>query len=184
MFILLKKHYRSFVLTMSAFLVIGLLSGCTQTATSSIAGSWSITHVDFLGESEAGSVDAGFSIDEEGWRKSSNVLVFDRSGSFHSEVKYVNEQVFAGQSLDLTQYTGWSFVADNKEANQINGKIIFTPPVEDYNYSLSLSQDNVMTLTISELYMVESEVADGGYITKGGEIPMTYTITLCKTPEE
>lgn len=152
-----------------------------------IAGSWSIRTGTFsYVETGIGGFDGSFSVGEEGQRDIGNILVFDSSGSFHSEFSLINDDYFAGESLNLAAYSGWRFVlnTDNSNDGSLSGELVFTPVTGDYEYTLSLSEIDMLTLTVSELYSKQSVTTDAGFVTKGGEVPMTYTFTLVRTPED
>ena len=174
--------HKKIVFSLVVLMLISLLASCADTTQDEISGSWSISGIALLGSSDVGSVDMSFSVDEDGQRKSENILFFDSSGDFRSDCKLISVQLYAGESLNLTAYDGWKFIKESENEDTISGKIEFTPVTGDFSYALSLSRDSVMTLTVTEVYHVESASVEG-YMTKGGEIPMTYTLTLIRTPE-
>jgi len=150
-----------------------------------LIGSWSLKSCAFSYEDTGvGGFDGSFSIDEEGLHKSSNILIFNASGDFDSGYKLVDPNIFAGESLDLTQYNRWDFIEDDTPArgSVLSGRLELKPGVEGFGYSVMLSDDNILTLIITELFIAESMTTPQGYITKGGEVPMTYTLTLVPTP--
>lgn len=147
-----------------------------------IWGSWSLNSIKFLGSSDAGSADGGFSVDNKAQRDSKNIMLFDKSGNFHSGINHSNARIFAGESLNLTAYNRWKFTKENENSASIKGRMEFSPVTGKFSYTLSISEDNIMTITIKESYNIKSESV-GGYRTKSGVIPMTFTLTLVRTPE-
>ena len=147
-----------------------------------IWGSWSLNSIKFFGSSDVASVDVGFSVDNKAQRDSKNIMFFDKSGNFHSGINHSNARIYAGESLNLTAYNRWKFTKENENSASINGRMEFSPVTGKFSYTLSISEDNVMTITIKESYNKKSESV-GGYMTKSGVIPMTFTLTLVRTPE-
>jgi len=173
----------AFALMLSLTLLSAALTGNTP---GSISGSWSISRCAFsFVDTGIGGFEGSFSIDEEGQRSSGNILLFDNSGRFFAEFSLVNDEIFAGESLNLAAYSEWSFIPNKGDGDDrtISGQLVFTPVTGDFEYTISISEDEIMTLTISELYNKQSTTTDAGLVTKSGEVPMTYTFTLVRTPE-
>jgi len=151
-----------------------------------LVGSWSLSGCAFSYEDTGiGGFEGSFSINEEGLLKDTNILRFDRSGRFSSGFRMVDPDVFAGESLDLTQYDRWRLIEDSDPigGSILSGELVFEPSVEGFGYTVSLSGDDKLTLVITELYVAESQTTREGYRTMGGEVPMTYTMTLVPTPQ-
>jgi len=153
---------------------------------SKIVGSWSLSGCAFSFEDTGvGGFEGSFSVNEDGLTMSTNLFRFDSSGGFNSGFKLVNPEIYAGESLDFTQYNRWRLIEDATPASGsiLSGELEFEPSVEGFGYTASLSEDEKLTLTITELFVAESITTKEGFITVGGEVPMTYTMTLVPTPE-
>ena len=151
-----------------------------------LVGSWSISAGAFSYEDTGiGGFEGSFTVSAEGLLVSSNMFLFDSSGAFYSEYNLVDPNVMAGESLNMTRYERWSVIEDSVPANGsvLSGKLEFVPPADDgFGYELFLSPDDVLTLVITELYYVQSTTTAQGLVTMGGDVPMTYTLTLVPTP--
>jgi len=157
-----------------------------RASNSRLVGSWSLSRCAFSFEDTGvGGFEGSFSIDEEAQLESSNILVFERSGDFSAGFRLVDPYIFAGESLDLTQYNRWRFIEDETPASGSvqSGKLVFEPSVEGFGYTVLLSDDGKLTLIITEIFVAESYTTPEGYVTVGGEVPMTYTLTFVPTPD-
>ena len=154
---------------------------------SRLEGSWSLSKGAFtFVDTGAGGFEGNFTIDDEGMLLSSNIFKFENSGKFKSDFNMVDPNVCAGESLNFTQYGSWDFDEDEAVINggAIIGALEFKPYAEGFDYAFMLSPDDVLTLVVTELYIAESVKTDQGFVTQGGEVPMTYTLTLVPTPGE
>ena len=181
---------RLFVLVMAAMCMI-FLSACEKNENDQsresaliigkLSGSWSINGFERTGEFTISTED-DITFDENTQRQSGYILLFDENGSFRSECNLAANGFFVGEALNFKQYDEWEFLEVNENNGTLSGRLELRPVNEQYNYTMAVSEDDILTLTATEeslkLFTFSADGSEG----ENRELLSTYTLTLVRTP--
>jgi hypothetical protein len=149
-----------------------------------LIGVWSIKEISFKTEpNNVEQISMAFEYPDETLSKKSNLLSFQEEGIFNSGIDMSNDGI-SGKATAFKKNDKWqcdNFVKGESGKNNFifSCNLKLSPESEGLDYKLCLETENTVQIKVFEKIKRVSS-SNSGYMTKGGIVPMNYTLTFIR----